>query len=103
MPEDMKSLFDESAVPAPRPDLADRILSAAGDQSPLSAANDREPWALSTRLWSGAAGIAAMLVVGLFVMGNQPTEADLWAAQADNAGFSELYAWVDGEPQGAVQ
>jgi hypothetical protein len=99
----MKSLFDESAVPAPRPDLADRILLDASDQAPLTAANDRKPWALSTRMWSGAAGIAAMLVVGLFVIGNQPTEADLWAAQANDAGFGELYAWVDGEPQGAVQ
>jgi len=103
MPEDMKILFNESAVPAPRPDLADHILSAAADQAPLSAANDRKPWALSPRLWSGVAGIAAMLVVGLFVIGNQPTEADLWAAQADDAGFGELYAWVDGQPQAAAQ
>lgn len=103
MPDDMTSLFKDSAVPTPRLDLADRIMSAAQDQAPLAAANDRKPWTLSTRLWSGAAGIAATLMIGLFVLSNQPGEAELWATHADDAGFSDLYAWVDGEPQAAVQ
>lgn len=103
MPDDMTSLFKDSAVPAPRGDLADRIMTAVGEQEPLAAANDRKPWALSTRLWSGAAGIAATLMVGLFVLNSQPGEAELWATHADDAGFGELYAWVDGEADAAVQ
>jgi len=92
MSEDMQNLFDSSTVPAPRGALTDRIMAAAATQTPLPAANDRKPW-----LWSAAAGVAATLVAGFFVLSSQPSEAELWAAQADAAGFGELYAWVDAE------
>lgn len=97
MPDDLKHLFDNSAVPAPRADLADRIMAAAQAQDPLTAANDRKPWFQRSGTWSAFAGIAATLVAGFFVMNSEPDEAELWAAQADEAGFAELYAWVDGD------
>lgn len=96
MPEDMKQLFDSSVVPAPRADLSDRIMAAASAQTPLAAANDRKPWFQRPTLWSAAAGIAATMVAGLFVLSSQPSEADLWASHAEDTGFSDLYAWVDG-------
>jgi hypothetical protein len=103
MPEDMKQLFGASAVPAPRADLSDRIMAAAQAQTLLNAANDRKPWFQNSVVWSAAAGIAATLVAGFFVISSQPNEAELWAAHADEAGFAELYAWVDGELSTDVQ
>ncbi|MEL6686913.1 MAG: hypothetical protein AAFP97_04760 [Pseudomonadota bacterium] len=90
--QELTSLFADSRVPAPSADLADRIVAAAKDQAPLTAANDRKPW-----IWTAAAGIAATLVAGVFVMTQQPSEAELWADQADQAGFGDLYEWVYSE------
>jgi copper(I)-binding protein len=81
-------------VPAPRADLAATILTAAQSQTPVEAANDRKPFFSNKGVWSAAAGIAATLVAGFFVMNSQPDEAELWAAQADLAGFGDLYEWV---------
>ena len=94
MPDDIKTLFAHSSTPAPSADLTDRILAAAATQAPLKAANDRKPW-----LWSAAAGIAATIMAGLFVLGSQPSEDELWAEQAELAGFGDLYSWVEGEAQ----
>ena len=90
--QEMDALFAKSQTPAPRADLADRIVQAAQDQTPLQAANDRKPL-----VWTAAAGIAATLVAGVFVMTQQPSEAELWAAQADETGFGDLYEWVYSE------
>ena len=90
--KEMRSLFANSEVPAPASDLADRTVAAAKDQAPLSAANDRKPW-----IWTAAAGIAATLVAGAFILTQQPSESELWAAQADQAGFGDLYEWVHSE------
>lgn len=90
--KEMRALFADSPVPAPSANLADRIEAAAQTQAPLSAANDRKPW-----LWSAAAGIAATLVAGAFILTQQPSESELWAAQADQAGFGDLYEWVHSE------
>lgn len=98
MPDDIQSLFEASAVPAPRADLSDRIMAAATAEQP-AAANDRQPWARKPALWSAAAGIAATVVAGLLVLSSQPNDAELWAEQADAAGFADLYAWVDGDTQ----
>lgn len=103
MPEDMKQLFDTSVVPAPRADLSDRIIAAAQAQVPLIAANDRKPWFQNSGIWSAAAGIAATLVAGIFVISSQPNEAELWAEHADVTGFGELYAWVDAGVDVGVQ
>lgn len=103
MPEDMKQLFDSSVVPAPRTDLSDRIMATAQDQAPLAAANDRKPWFQNSGVWGAAAGIAATLVAGFFVLSSQPNEAELWAAEAHAAGFGELYAWVDSDVDTEVQ
>ena len=90
--QEMRSLFASSNVPAPASDLSDRIVAAAKDQAPLTAANDRKPW-----IWTAAAGIAATLVAGVFIVTQQPSESELWAAQADQAGFGDLYEWVHSE------
>ena len=90
--QEMRSLFARSDVPAPTSDLSDRIVAAAKDQAPLTAANDRKPW-----IWTAAAGIAATLVAGVFIVTQQPSESELWAAQADQAGFGDLYEWVHSE------
>lgn len=90
--QEFRTLFAESEVPAPRVNLMDEILAAAQEQAPLQAANDRKPW-----IWTAAAGIAATLVAGAFVLTQQPSEAELWAAQADQAGFGDLYEWVYAE------
>lgn len=95
MPEDINALFETSAVPAPRADLSDRIMAAAHVQTPLEAANDHTPWTRNARVWSAAAGIAATMVAGFFVLSSQPSEAELWATHAEDAGFGDLYAWVD--------
>ncbi|MEM7678823.1 MAG: hypothetical protein AAF449_22805 [Myxococcota bacterium] len=97
MSDDLKTLFDTSTVPAPRAELIDRILTEARTQAPLEAANDRLPLFRRPTVISAAAGIAATLVAGLFVFGNQPNEAELWAAQAEASGFGDLYEWVYSE------
>ncbi len=88
-PDDLDALFAASRTPAPRAGLADRIAEASVSSPPLIAANDRKPL-----VWGALAGIAATLVAGVLVLVNQPSEAELWAAQADDAGFGELYDWV---------
>lgn len=103
MPDDMKHLFDNSVVPAPRADLSDRIMAATQNQAPLTAANDRKPWFQNAGILSAVTGIAATLVAGFFVLSSQPNEAELWAAEADAAGFGELYAWVDSDVDSNVQ
>lgn len=103
MPDNMKNLFDNSVVPAPRADLSDRIMAAMQDQTPLTAANDRKPWFRNAGVLSAATGIAATLVAGFFMLTRQPNEADLWAAEANAAGFAELYAWVDSDMGSKLQ
>jgi hypothetical protein len=90
--DDLDALFAESSTPAPRADLTDRIMAAAQAQTPLHAANDRNPL-----IWGAMAGIAATLIAGVMFVTGQPDEAELWAAQADAAGFGELYEWTYGE------
>jgi len=92
MSENFETLFKDSAVPAPRTDLTDRIMAAAKAQMPRQAANDRKPW-----IWTALAGIAATLVAGFFVMSSQPDDTELWASEADAAGFGDLYSWVNSE------
>lgn len=94
MSDDLKTLFENSAVPAARSDLSDCIMAHASTLKPLHAANDRKPW-----IWTAAAGIAATLMAGFFVMNMQSSESELWAKQAETAGFGDLYSWVDGETQ----
>ncbi|GHA96065.1 hypothetical protein GCM10009069_18760 [Algimonas arctica] len=97
MPDDLKQIFETSVVPAPRADLSERIIAATQAQAPLMAANDRKPWFQNSGFLSAAAGIAATVVAGFFVISSQPNEAELWAAHADVTGFGELYAWVDAD------
>lgn len=102
MPDDLKTLFEASTVPVPRAELSDRIFTAATQQAPLEAANDRVSLFRRPAFLSAVTGIAATLVAGLFVLGTQPSEAELWAAQADASGFGDLYDWVYVEDDGTL-
>ncbi|GLQ21057.1 hypothetical protein ACFFUB_07155 [Algimonas porphyrae] len=102
MPDPIETAFARSSTPAPRADLADRIMSAARDQAPLDAANDHGFWHGKT-LWAGMTGIAATLVAGFFVMNSQPSDAELWASHADQSGFGDLYEWVYAEDSDTTQ
>ena len=93
MPDRIEDFFADSHTPTPRAELTDRILLAARNQTPLKAANDRAPWT-HKGFWAGLTAIAATMVAGLFMMTSQPTEADLWASQADQSGCGDLYEWV---------
>ena len=52
----------------------------------------------SARWWTGGA-VAATLAAGvLLALPQQPDpQADAWEALAEDAGFADLYAWVEGE------
>ncbi|MEM7727823.1 MAG: hypothetical protein AAF311_00960 [Pseudomonadota bacterium] len=93
-PDDLDTLFADSRVPEMHSELTDRIVLASRDVLPPQAANDRKPV-----IWGAMAGIAATLVAGALVLTNQPSEAELWAAQAEDAGFGDLYEWVGADTQ----
>ncbi|MGB3457460.1 MAG: hypothetical protein WBG08_14500 [Litorimonas sp.] len=97
-PDDLDALFRGSDVPAPRADLSDRIAQAALALEAPNAANDPHPVRRPV-FWGALAGIAATLVAGALVLVNQPSEAELWAAQAETAGFGDLYEWVGADLQ----
>ena len=89
MSDEMKALFEQSSVPAPRGDLADRIAAAA----PARAANDNPRWG---RRAAGLAAVAASLAFAVFAL--SPSDpAEEWEQYAELSGFGELYAWVEGE------
>lgn len=90
---DLKSLFADNPAPAPRADLADRIMAAAQATPPVPvmvAANDNH-WLK----WVG--GMAAAAILGVFIWAQQPSEAENWQDYASTAGFSDLHAWVEAD------
>ena len=91
MSDDLQALFEASAAPVPRADLADRIAQAATPR----AANDNR-WG---RWAAGLTAIAATVAFAVFALmpANADTEAEAWAQYAETSGFGELYAWVEGE------
>ena len=96
MSDELNTLFHRSNVPAPSADLADRIAA----NIPARPANDRAPW--WPKLVAGASAVAAtVLAVGMIYSGSTDvetdSEVDLWASAASDAGFAELYAWVEDE------
>ncbi|WP_298916691.1 hypothetical protein [uncultured Algimonas sp.] len=87
--DNLEGLFAHSRVPAPSANLTARVVTAAMAEPRPQGANDRR-----LIVWSAVAGLAATLVAGILFFANQPNEAELWAAQADAAGFGDLYEWV---------
>ena len=82
-------------------------LEMGGDLPPLSANfGDRVVGNLPrertlTPWWIGGA-VAATLAAGVFLMQPQPDplfdpEAEAWETLAEDAGFADLYAWVEGD------
>ena len=90
MSDDLKVLFEASHTPAPRADLAERIMANA----PPRATNDNHRWA---RFALPFAAIAATLMAGAFVLLPAQNEDAQWEQYAETAGFAELYAWVEGD------
>ena len=89
---DLDTFLDKNTAPAARSSLSARILAAAETAEP---ANDTQ----ASRPWWSIAGVAAMAVMAAFFL-LQPSSADAdaeWSQIAETSGFSELYAWVEGE------
>jgi hypothetical protein len=93
--DDLHTLFERSDVPAPRADLTDRILAAAENSAP-KAANDNPPWG---RITAAITSVAACAMVAVFALTPVPVDDAAWESHADAAGFADLYAWVEGEPE----
>ena len=75
----------KSELPPLSANFGDRVLAN------LPRERNRTPW------WIGGA-VAAALAAGLFFMQPQPDpQAEVWEALAEDAGFGDLYAWVEGE------
>lgn len=94
---DIDTLLNSNPAPTVRASLSARILTAADVAEPANDTVSRRPW------WT-LGGMAAMAVMAtIFFV--QPTfntaleddHADAWEQIADGSGFSELYAWVEGE------
>ncbi len=95
--DDLHTLFETSAVPAPRADLADRILAEAEAERPKpAAANDNKPW---LRVVTALTSVAACAMFAVFALTPAPVDDAAWQSHADAAGFADLYAWVEGEPE----
>ena len=78
-----------SDLPPLSANFGDRVVSN------LPRERSRTPW------WIGGA-VAATLAAGVFLMQPQPDpqfdpEAEAWETLAEDAGFADLYAWVEGE------
>jgi len=100
---DLNNLLDHVKAPEPSELLKARILQQAKAQrasetvsknKTLSAANDNH-W----KRWAGLAAMAIILgVVGLTTFTPvQTSEEDVWAEAAQNMGYEDLYAWVEGD------
>lgn len=98
----MKSLDDMlKTVEAPEPSdmLKARILRDAKAQGAV----ETSPIAANDNRWKKWAAIAATVlvlgVVGVTTLSPSPetSEAELWAETAEDLGYDDLYAWVNGE------
>ena len=88
---DLDSLLTENQAPRVRSSLSAQILAATETAAPANDTASKRPW------WS-IAGVAAMAVMAaIFVMQPSADTSSEWEQLADGSGFSELYAWVEGE------
>lgn len=94
---DLNSLLDQVKSPEPSDLLKARILQQAKsqtvNQSPKPA-NDTH-W----KRWVGVAAIAVVMgVVGFTTLYSAPpSEEEVWAEAAQDMGYGDLYAWVEGD------
>jgi hypothetical protein len=99
---DLDKILNTLDAPEPSRDLKTRILEAAKEQSPRS--TQTVPQAANDNNWKRWSAMAAMAIfaaaVGLTFLPSQSadmTDADLWAEKAEDIGYEDLYAWVQGE------
>lgn len=99
---DLDKILNTIQAPEPSAGLKARILQAAKEQSPSN--TQIVPQAANDNHWKRWAAMAAMAIfaatIGLTFLPSQnidTTEADLWAENAEDIGYDELYAWVHAE------
>ena len=82
-------------VPALSANFTDRVVSNLPAERPAS----RRLWVPSLV----AASLVAVFSAGILLSAPDPApvEDDAWETFAEDAGFSDLYAWVEGEPSTA--
>ena len=75
----------DGELPPLSANFGDRVVSN------LPRERSRTPW------WIGGA-VAATLAAGVFLIQPQPDpQAEAWETLAEDAGFGDLYAWVEGD------
>jgi len=88
---DLDTLLTENQAPRVRSSLSAQILAATETAAPANDTATKRPW------WS-IVGVAAMAVMAaIFVLQPSTDSSSEWEQLADGSGFSELYAWVEGE------
>lgn len=93
---DLDHILAENKAPAPRSNLADRILAAAEVTTPANDEAAHRPWWRHSVVRGG--GIAAMAVMAAMFFMQPETAVDTdWVQIADASGFSDLYDWVEGD------
>lgn len=104
---DLDKILDCVQAPEPSALLKARILKAAKEQNLVNTdINNVTPIAANDNLWKRWGALAAIAlfaaVIGITILPSQlsePAEAELWAETADDIGYTDLYAWVQGEDE----
>lgn len=109
---ELNTLLDQVEVPEPSDLLKARILQQARAQRPPAPAHKAAPLKPAApkpaapkpandnhwKRWTGLAAMAVILgVVGFITLTPvQTSEEEVWANAAQNMGYGDLYAWVEG-------
>ena len=88
---ELKTLFEAYPGPVPTADLADRIEYSLPQRPAANDNRHRATWI------AGLSAVAAVALFAVFAVAPMSEPDDDWAAYADNVGFSDLHAWVEGE------
>lgn len=104
---DLNNLLNQVKSPEPSDLLKARILQQAKAQRPSETIpKNHAPKAANDNGWKRWAALAAMaIILGVVGVGTltpvQTNEveasAELWAEAAQNMGYEDLYAWVEGD------
>lgn len=102
---DLDKILNSVKAPKPSELLKARILQAAKEQSRAdSDISHAMPVAANDNIWKRWGALAAIalvaVVIGMTVLPStisEPTEAELWAENAKDIGYTDLYAWVQGD------
>lgn len=94
---DLNSLLDQVKSPEPSDLLKARIMQKA--KSPRLSPNPQPANDNHWKRWTGVAAIAVVMgVVGLTTLTSAPlNEEEVWAEAAQDMGYGDLYAWVEGD------